>query len=362
MSDDQQPPIVGSSSSDYSDDNHSADEEMLKRRTSAKRRLFLAASVLLFRKRMRKKKRRYMDRRFQKSVEQFLGKARRDGIFKREFRMKQESFDQLCALLEPHLDVSERTHQRRDTLPLDLMVATALRYFAGASYIDLMRRAVISKRGVFRCIWRVVQAVCSSEEIGVVKFPETVEECRAFAREWEQLSGPDHEKGLFKTAVTMVDGLLVRIRAPSYSDTPKAEDYRSGHKKAYGLNVQAGCDARLRFMFFSCMTPGKTNDHKAYEKSRLSTLIEQLPPGFFAGGDNAYVNTEHMIVPYPGARQDKDLDTFNFYLSQLRRVLVSSLLILFVLRPLLGLGFSAGVVYIPSTILTWAGRSSHRNG
>jgi hypothetical protein len=47
-------------------------------------------------------------------------------------------------------------------------------------------------------------------------------------------------------------------------------------------------------------------------------MIENLPPGFFSGGDNAYVNTEHMLVPFPGQNLDQRRDSYNFFLSQLR--------------------------------------------
>ena len=64
---------------------------------------------------------------------------------------------------------------------------------------------------------------------------------------------------------------------------------------------------------------GKTNDCKAYAGSRISELVESLPEGFFVIGDNAYINTDHMLVPYPGRNEWKSKeDTFNFFASQLR--------------------------------------------
>jgi hypothetical protein len=35
-------------------------------------------------------------------------------------------------------------------------------------------------------------------------------------------------------------------------------------------------------------------------------------------GDNAYLNSEHLLVPYPTPIANSPEDTFNFYLSQLR--------------------------------------------
>jgi DDE superfamily endonuclease len=64
-------------------------------------------------------------------------------------------------------------------------------------------------------------------------------------------------------------------------------------------------------------TPSKTNDLKAYRFSKLSEMIESLPYGYFVGGDNAYVNSEHLIVPFSGRNITPEQDTFNYYLSQL---------------------------------------------
>jgi hypothetical protein len=63
-----------------------------------------------------------------------------------------------------------------------------------------------------------------------------------------------------------------------------------------------------------------TNDLVAYESSKVASLIEGLPVGEFAVGNNAYVNLNHLLVPFPGmvylANADPR-DEFNFYLSQL---------------------------------------------
>jgi hypothetical protein len=36
------------------------------------------------------------------------------------------------------------------------------------------------------------------------------------------------------------------------------------------------------------------------------------------GGDNVYVNTEHLLVPFPGHKLSQEKDAFNYFLSQLR--------------------------------------------
>jgi DDE superfamily endonuclease len=132
------------------------------------------------------------------------------------------------------------------------------------------------------------------------------------------MSGPSGSKGLFKTAIGMVDGILIKIKSPSKQEDICISDYRSGHKKQIGINVQALCDAKLRFLYVSAMTPGRTNDYKAYEMSNLSSLIEQLPEGYWCGGDNAYINTEHLLSPFPCQSISPERDAFNFFLSNCR--------------------------------------------
>ena len=84
------------------------------------------------------------------------------------------------------------------------------------------------------------------------------------------------------------------------------------------MNCQALCDSSLRFLFVSVKSPGKTNDLKAYRMSKLYDLIESLPEGYWCGGDNAYCNTEHLLVPFPGQNLSQRKDSFNYFLSQLR--------------------------------------------
>jgi hypothetical protein len=50
----------------------------------------------------------------------------------------------------------------------------------------------------------------------------------------------------------------------------------------------------------------------------MSTQIDNLPPLYYIVGDAAYVNSEHLHVPYPGTNLNQREDAYNFYLSQLR--------------------------------------------
>jgi hypothetical protein len=47
------------------------------------------------------------------------------------------------------------------------------------------------------------------------------------------------------------------------------ESYYSGHYSTHGLNVQAVCDVRCRFIFFAVAAPRSTADQTAFEKAAL---------------------------------------------------------------------------------------------
>ncbi|GFH51714.1 hypothetical protein CTEN210_08189 [Chaetoceros tenuissimus] len=94
-------------------------------------------------------------------------------------------------------------------------------------------------------------------------------------------------------------------------------------KNKYGLNLQAICDSRKRFLDLSILFGGSSSDLIAFESSPIRQKLEQ--PGFLADGlclfgDNAYVNTKFMATPYVKSHRGwSDLhDNYNFYHSQLR--------------------------------------------
>ena len=52
--------------------------------------------------------------------------------------------------------------------------------------------------------------------------------------------------------------------------------------------------------------------------SAVSDWIENLPEGYLCGGDNAYINADHLLVPFPGHNLSPKKNSFNYFLSQLR--------------------------------------------
>ena len=124
--------------------------------------------------------------------------------------------------------------------------------------------------------------------------------------------------GIFQWVVAAVDGLFVKTEAPTAKNTANVTSYCSGSKCAYGINVQAMCNADYRFCAMSAIAPGATNDWMAWLQSTLSSAVSRLPEGFHIIGDAAYPISEKLLTPYPGKRLPPGQDSFNFHLSQLR--------------------------------------------
>ena len=301
-----------SSSSSSSDDD---DDEWEERR----KRLCLAlVAYRILKKKGMKKKRHHSRRRRQnrRSAEVLLQEGVDDGLFRVEYRMSPQSFHKLVGLIRNDLE-PKKGNRRKDYLDPETKVMMTLRWLAGGQYVDQCHRNGVSKSSVFRAFMQVINAINANPLIGHPKWPTTIDECNEIASRWAKLSGPSESRGLFTTVIGMLDGLLVCTVSPMRSETNRPDDFRSGHKKRIGLNCQAICDSSLRFLFVSIKSPGKTNDLKAYRMSKLSELIENLPEGYFCGGDNAYCNSKHLLVPYPGQNLSQRFDSFNYFLSQL---------------------------------------------
>ena len=94
--------------------------------------------------------------------------------------------------------------------------------------------------------------------------------------EWAALSSAN---GILRGHIGPLDGWFVITDMPF--DVPHQIDYRSGHYQRYGLNVQAICDAYLRFIYFTVVGPVNMNDAKAFRRLLgLQKWLESLEPRF----------------------------------------------------------------------------------
>ena len=79
------------------------------------------------------------------------------------------SINQLYSFYIPNGEISTEIH-----------LATALRYFAGGSYLDISISHGISKTDVYRSVWAVAHATNISTSLQF-RFPTTSKECKSMA-------------------------------------------------------------------------------------------------------------------------------------------------------------------------------------
>lgn len=81
------------------------------------------------------------------------------------------------------------------------------------------------------------------------------------------------------TRIAAIDGLAVRITKPDVGNP--AQYYN--RKGTYSVNLQAICDHRCNFLWWSTRAPGSMFDALAFEMSTLSTRLDQLPDCYWFG-------------------------------------------------------------------------------
>ena len=148
-----------------------------------------------------------------------------------------------------------------------------------------------------------------------IQIPKTEEDLQKIAKGFDKISGAS---GLYDGAVGALDGWLACTEKPGDVDSPT--DYYSGHYQRFGINVQAICDANLRFLYFGVCAPGGCNDSRALRKcTKLCKWIDTLPEDYYIIGDNAYALSNRLLIPFRGKKKRQRYErTYNFYLSQLR--------------------------------------------
>ena len=267
--------------------------------------------------------------------------------FRRAYRMSYSSFLTLYEQLKDGIEEAHREHlenmkrQRRVLLrrrgwsgrrrlnnPLpppipngristDVRLGCALRYFAGGSPLDIMSKYGVSHTENMYSAWYVVEATNKKQQ-WYIKYPQNHEEQLKIADAFRVKSSVD-----FGCCAGTIDGILIWMNRPTLTEARKVgvdqQKFYCGRKHKFGLNCQAVCDVRGRFLDMSITYGAASSDLLAFENSKLYKLLEQgiLAPGLCLFRDNAYLNTIYMATPYPNTSGGPK-DNYNFFHSQLR--------------------------------------------
>eukprot|EP00804_Cyclotella_cryptica_P003177 CCRYP_013780-RA/>CCRYP_013780-RA protein AED:0.21 eAED:0.16 QI:0/0/0/1/1/1/2/0/414 len=231
--------------------------------------------------------------------------------FRRAYRMSFESFWRLHLLLLPHIETCLRQFSnyekkggrfggnyvlppiRNGEISTSVRLACAIRYFAGGSAYDIAVMFGTSYSVVLSCVWIVVSAVNMCPAL-YISYPDSVEEQRKIAAEFEKASTPG-----INNCAGAIDGILIWILKPSMKESKNAG---VGQKK-----------------FFYCLAFEASDLHRRLENGLMKKDGEK--DRFVLFGDNAYLNTSYMATPLPNVAGNEDMkskDNYNFYHSQLR--------------------------------------------
>ena len=116
--------------------------------------------------------------------------------------------------------------------------------------------------------------------------------------------------------VGALDGICIKLKKPNNESIPPFFYCRKGY---YAIPVQAECDSKYTFRSASGLCGGATHGTLA---NSVSGFMEEVKDGllgdiFWVAGDEAYLVSECIIVPYPASTLAGDEDNINFYLSSL---------------------------------------------
>lgn len=252
--------------------------------------------------------------------ERHVERERHTGSFRSKYHMSEESFNRLVDLLRPAITVhyQKSMNSTSGNAPIfpELVAACGLRFLGGElwkSLEDIFGIDISSVKRVVRMFFRAIEGQSTLQ----IALPDTVCEMETLSQEFAQISSSN---GLFTGVIGAIDGWLCCTTSPIDRDITNKRAYYSGHYSRFGLNVQAVCDARLRFIYFAVAAPGGTNDARAIRRCHLfNEWIEKIKgKGYFIVGDNAYVLSDETLIPFSGRALTDHQRTYNFFLSQLR--------------------------------------------
>ena len=100
-----------------------------------------------------------------------------------------------------------------------------------------------------------MDAILDSEVLAY-RFPNIAKELDEAALSFKSLSS----QGAIRGCIACLDGYLLWIIVPSSSETGNVKAYFSGHYQTYGINVQAACDYKCRFVYAALAASRGAND------------------------------------------------------------------------------------------------------
>ncbi|KAK4883042.1 hypothetical protein RN001_006361 [Aquatica leii] len=185
--------------------------------------------------------------------------------FFRRFRLKKGTVERLLQQIEH--DLIHPTNRNHCVTPMAQLLLT-LRFFAsGSLYIVAADFAGVSKATAGKIITKVANAIASLRP-QYIALPNNEAERNIVIDNFYRIAR-------FPRTVGAIDCTHIRIQSPGGNF---AENYRN-RKGYFSLNVQAVCDAQLKFIDIVARWSGASHDSNIFDNSRLRARCENQELG-----------------------------------------------------------------------------------
>lgn len=241
----------------------------------------------------------------------FLRSPQYAQLFKKKFRLEQETFNTLCDTLKNKKMVEGR-------YPIEIQLMLIIRLCAtGNSYSTLSSEFDIPMSSIGEIIQRMVKCLLSVKK-QFIFFSHSINDADETAQYFKEKIGCDK----FNMVAGCLDGTLCKIKRPKLRQNPNAYRDRKGN---HSINVQAICDHKKTFLYVNCGFPGSCHDSWVWKRSSCFTK-NLFPPGDYAIlADSGYFLCDKplTLVPYKKAKNTERLKPeefrFNESLKQARK-------------------------------------------
>jgi len=191
---------------------------------------------------------------------------------------------------------------------------------AGGSYLDLFSGHDVCYKSVYNMFHEVVAWIKKSFSFILPQLltAKNENELNNISDAFSRFSN-----GVFKGIIGAIDGLAIRIKAPSMFECIDPGSYYC-RKQFYALNVQAIVDSYKRILWVSTGHPGCTHDSTAFSSTQLFKTLNELQEWLWAKklfliGDSAYNLSSYMLTPYEDVSMvGESKDNFNYWHSNAR--------------------------------------------
>ena len=218
-----------------------------------------------------------------------------DRMFYRLFRMHKPCFSRLCNKIESVVgrkefkseeyieELKEQGHTTRegsmyqahvksngDYIPGEVKVAITLRILAGASYLDMFLWFNVNANYVNEFTHKVMKDWFCNDKVMCINYYELLNGKDDIDSKLNNVSFEFGSKTnyIMKGCIGAIDGWMVKIRCPSWSEVVNPGKYYS-RKGFYALNVQCVVDCNKKVLWASYSNRGSSHDSTCFRSTKL---------------------------------------------------------------------------------------------